>query len=131
MTAVAYYSDDRRARLLAAEQALTRALSIAPEHAFAHLQMGCVQIFTNRGARGIAECERALTLDRNLAIAHGFIGIAKHFIGRSEETEAHVHEAIRLSPRDTLAYLWLGAPGYAKISSGRRRGGSCVATPFN
>jgi TolB-like protein/class 3 adenylate cyclase len=122
MPAVAYYSDDRRARLLAAEQALTRALSIAPEHAFAHLQMGCVQIFTNRGARGIAECERALTLDRNLAIAHGFIGIAKHFIGRSEETEAHVHEAIRLSPRDTLAYLWLGAPGYAKIHLGDDEG---------
>jgi tetratricopeptide (TPR) repeat protein len=62
------------------------------------------------------------TLDRNLAIAHGFIGIAKHFIGRSEETEAHVHEAIRLSPRDTLAYLWLGAPGYAKIHLGDHEG---------
>ena len=48
--AIAYYSDDRRERLLAAEQTLTRALSIAPEHAFAHLQMGIVQIFTNRGA---------------------------------------------------------------------------------
>jgi tetratricopeptide (TPR) repeat protein len=118
LPAIAYYTDDRQARLLAAEEALTRALSIAPEHAFAHLQMGIVQIFTNRAARGIAECERALALDRNLVIAHGFIGIAKHFIGRSEETEAHVQEAIRLSPRDTLAYLWLGAPGYAKIHLG-------------
>ncbi|HKN29902.1 MAG TPA: adenylate/guanylate cyclase domain-containing protein [Roseiarcus sp.] len=118
ITAIAYYSDDRGARLLAAEEALTRALSIAPEHAFAHLQMGIVQIFTNRAARGIAECERALALDRNLAFAHGFIGIAKYFIGRSEETEAHVQEAIRLSPRDTVAYLWLGAPGFAKISLG-------------
>ena len=45
-------------------------------------------------------------------------GYAKYFIGRSEETEAHVQEAIRLSPRDTLAYLWLGAPGYANISLG-------------
>ena len=116
--AIAYYSDDRYARLRAAEEALTRALSMAPEHAFAHLQMGIVQIFTNRAARGVAECERALALDRNLAIAHGFIGIAKHFIGHSEETEAHVQEAIRLSPRDTLAYLWLGAPGYAKIHLG-------------
>jgi TolB-like protein/class 3 adenylate cyclase len=118
LPAIAYYSEDRRAGLLAAEQALTRALSIAPEHAFAHLQMGIVQIFTNRADQGIAECERALALDRNLAIAHGFIGIAKHFIGRSEETEAHVQEAIRLSPRDTLAYLWLGAPGYANIHLG-------------
>src|SRR5208282_5939604 len=80
--------------------------------------MGIVQIFTNRAARGIAECERALALDRNLALAHGFIGFAKLFIGRSEETEAHVQEAIRLSPRDTLASLWLGAPGYAKLSLG-------------
>ena len=118
LPAIAYYSDDRRARLLAAEEALTRALSMAPEHAFAHLQLGIVQIFTNRAAGGIAECERALVLDRNLAFAHGFIGIAKHFIGRSVETEAHVQEAIRLSPRDTLAYLWLGAPGYAKLHLG-------------
>jgi len=118
LPAIAYYSEDRRAGLLAAEQALARALSIAPEHAVAHLQMGIVHIFTNRADGGIAECERALTLDRNLAIAHGFIGIAKHFIGRSEETEAHVQEAIRLSPRDTLAYLWLGAPGYANIHLG-------------
>jgi TolB-like protein len=106
LPAIAYYSEDRRAGLLAAEQALTRALSIAPEHAFAHLQMGIVQIFTNRADQGIAECERALALDRNLAIAHGFIGIAKHFIGRSDETEAHVQEAIRLIPKVLLADSW-------------------------
>jgi TolB-like protein/class 3 adenylate cyclase len=118
IAAIGYYSDDRRARLLAAEEALTRALSMAPEHAFAHLQMGIVQIFSNRAARGIAECERALALDRNLTFAHGFIGIAKYSIGRGEETEAHVQEAIRLSPRDTSAYLWLGARGFAKLYLG-------------
>ena len=31
------------------------------------LALGCVQIYTNRAAQGIAECERALALDRNLA----------------------------------------------------------------
>jgi TolB-like protein/class 3 adenylate cyclase/Flp pilus assembly protein TadD len=118
LAAAAFYPNDRRTRLLAAEQTLTKALSIAPEHAFAHLHMGVVQIFTNRGTRGIAEFERALALDRNLATAHGFIGIAKHFIGRSEETDAHVQEAIRLSPHDALAYLWLGALGLAKINLG-------------
>jgi tetratricopeptide (TPR) repeat protein len=91
---------------------------MVPGHAFAHLQMGIVQIFTNRSARGIAECERALALDRNLAFAHGFIGIAKYSIGRGEETEAHVQEAIRLSPRDTSAYIWLGALGFAKLYLG-------------
>jgi tetratricopeptide (TPR) repeat protein len=73
-----------------------------------------VHIFTNRAARGIAECERALALDRNLANAHGFIGLGKYMLGRSEETEAHVHEALRLSPRDIFAYRWMLFVGAAK-----------------
>ncbi len=32
-------------------------------------EMGWVQISTNRAAQGIADCERALVLDRNLAAA--------------------------------------------------------------
>ena len=32
--------------------------------------LGVVQIFTNRATQGIAECEQALALDRNLANAH-------------------------------------------------------------
>ena len=31
-------------------------------------------------------------------------GIAKHLLGRSEETEAHIQEALRLSPRDAVAF---------------------------
>jgi tetratricopeptide (TPR) repeat protein len=79
---------------------------------------GRVQIYSNRATQGIAECERALTLDRNLAAAHGEIGLAKYFIGRSEETESHVREAFRLSPRDTNAYAWLTHAGFAKLALG-------------
>jgi len=73
---------------------------------------------TNRAAEGIAECERALTLDRNLAFAHAAIGGAKNFLGRAEETEAHVLESFRLSPHDTYAYLWAYIMGGAKIQLG-------------
>ena len=55
-----------------------------------------------------------LALDRNLASAHAYIGFGKIFIGRAEETEAHVAEALRLSPRDTLAYIWMTIAGMAK-----------------
>src|SRR5262249_28225832 len=72
----------------------------------------------NRVGQGIAECEGALALDRNLALAHGNIGMAKYFIGRGAETEAHVSEALRLSPRDTAAYLWATFVGTAKYWSG-------------
>ena len=68
--------------------------------------------------KGIAECEHALELDRNLAAAHTSIGYGKIFIGRAEETEAHVAEALRLSPHDTLAYIWMGVAGIAKLHLG-------------
>jgi TolB-like protein/class 3 adenylate cyclase len=114
----AFMTDDRAARLAAAEAAATKVLSLALNHVMGHYLLGAVQIYTNRAAQGIAECERALALDRNLALAHGQIGIAKYFIGRGEETEAHVQEALRLSPRDTSVYRWLTFAGFAKLQVG-------------
>ena len=81
--------------------------------------MGMVLGFTNRAAQGIAEYERALALDRNLAGAHSLIGQNKLFIGRAEETEGHVLEALRLSPRDPWAYVWLLTAGFAACLLGR------------
>jgi len=107
--------DDGVARLAVAETALTRGLSLAPQHARAHMFMGVVRIYTNRAAQGIAQCEQALMLDRNLASAHGFIGLGKNFLGRGEETEAHIQEAFRLSPRDITAYWWMVFVAGAKL----------------
>jgi TolB-like protein len=103
----------------AAEPKLTKALSSVPDHARAHLYLGFVEIFTRRVAQGIAECEHALALDRNLAEAHSFIGLGKIFVGRAEETEAHIAEALRLSPRDTMAYRWMFYAGTALAALGR------------
>jgi TolB-like protein/class 3 adenylate cyclase len=110
--------DDRIERLTAAEGAVTKALSLAPNHPIAHFVLGIVQIFTNRAAQGIAESERALALDRNLAPAHANIAIAKFFLGRGGETQAHVEQALRLSPRDTLVYIWSLFVGLAKFWQG-------------
>jgi tetratricopeptide (TPR) repeat protein len=110
--------DDRIERLTAAEAAVTKALSLAPNHPLAHNVMGLVKIFTNRAAQGIAECERALTLDQYLARAHASIGIAKFFLGRGGETEAHMEQALCLSPRDTLVYIWSLFVGLAKLWQG-------------
>jgi TolB-like protein len=112
------FTDDRIEHLTAAEAAVTRALSLAPNHPMAHCVLGLVQTFTNRAAQGIAECERALALDRNLARAHGQIGLAKLYLGRGGETEAHVEQALRLSPRDTLVYIWSSYVGQAKFWQG-------------
>jgi tetratricopeptide (TPR) repeat protein len=110
-----FTTDDVAAGLAAAETVLITVLSVAPQHAQAHMFMGAVQIFTNRAAQGIAECEQALALDRNLAYAHGFIGVGKYFLGRAEETEAHIQEALRLSPRDIFAFRWMMWAGTAAV----------------
>jgi tetratricopeptide (TPR) repeat protein len=111
------FSDSRTARL-AAETAVLKALSLAPNHAEANRILGVVKIYTNRVSQGIAQCERALALDRNLASAHGSIGMAKYMIGRGAETETHITEALRLSPRDVYAHLWMMYPGVAKLWHG-------------
>ena len=107
-------ADDRLARFAAAETNLTKVLSLAPNHALAHAFLGLVQMLTRRPAQGIAECEQALALDRNLAGAHGLLGYAKYLLGRGAETEAHINEAFRLSPRDTVAHVWLVWIGLGK-----------------
>ena len=109
---------DRAARLAATEAALTKVLSLEPEYAFAHASLGFLKILTNRACDGIADCEQALALNRNLVTAHALIGLAKIYTGRCEETDAHIQEAIRLSPRDTFAYTWMSIAGLAKLLLG-------------
>ena len=117
------------AAFAAAEAKLTKALSSVPDHARGHMALGLVDIFTKRAAEGIAECEHALALDRNLANAHALIGQGKIFIGRAEETEAHIAEALRLSPRDTLAYIWMTYGGHREAPPRQlRASGRVVST---
>jgi tetratricopeptide (TPR) repeat protein len=109
-----HMSADWAARLATAEATANRVLSIAPNHAMVHGCLGFIQMSSNRVDQAIAECELALALDRNLALAHGLIGGAKYFLGRSSETEPHINEAFRLSPRDTFAFTWFYTVGCAK-----------------
>ncbi len=109
------FTDDRAVRLAASEAAATKAVSLAPDFAAAHLALGLAYILTDRAAQGIAECEQALALDRNLTDAHAIIGWGKFFLGRAAETEGHVQEAFRLSPRDIFAYRWMTFAGAAKL----------------
>jgi TolB-like protein/class 3 adenylate cyclase len=117
-TGASFFADDRTVYLDAAEMGLITVLNMAPQHARAHVLLGTVQCLTNRAVQGIAECEHGLALDRNLAEAHAAIGLAKNYIGRGEQTEAHISEALRLSPRDTFAFRWLFFGAVAKLHLG-------------
>jgi TolB-like protein len=114
-TGASFMSDDGASHFKVAESTLSSVLLRAPNHPRAHMLLGGVQIRTSRAAKGIAECRQALALDRNLAEAHAFIGLGKHALGCDEEVEGHVQEALRLSPRDTRAFLWFMIVGMAKL----------------
>ncbi|MFK4727737.1 TolB-like protein/Flp pilus assembly protein TadD [Bradyrhizobium niftali] len=112
----AYMVDDRATHLASAERTIIKVLTLAPNHPKAHMVLGLVQMFTGRAAQGVASCERAISLDRNLAHAHAGIGLGKLFSGLGAETEAHLHTAMRLSPRDTNLHLWMLFIGLSKLA---------------
>jgi TolB-like protein/class 3 adenylate cyclase len=113
-----YQTDDRANALARAETTLTKALLQASNNAVAHQYMGLVLVQTKRVSQGIAEYERSLTLDPNLAESRALIGLAKIFDGRAEETERDENEALRLSPRDKSAWAWMHFSGSAKLYLG-------------
>ena len=100
-----FLSDDRDARLAASETTIAKVLYLRPNDALAHEIMGGVLNQTKRSDRGIAEFERALALDPNLATAHGHIGLAKIFVGRAEETEAHVRRRPKIADSEFASLL--------------------------
>jgi TolB-like protein/class 3 adenylate cyclase len=109
-----HMTDDPAPIAAAAEASLAKALTLAPNHPFAHSTMGYLFCNTNRAQRGIEEFERALALDPNDARARAGAGFARMFVGQAEQTEAHVLEALRLSPRDARIPQWLNQAGLAK-----------------
>jgi TolB-like protein/Flp pilus assembly protein TadD len=116
--ATAFVDENRWTHFAAAEPQLEKVLALAPDNALAHTFLGVVQISTKRVEAGLAECERALVLDRNLANAWGMIAYGKQLLGYAEQSVLHVEEAERLSPRDIFAFRWWNTAGVSKVLLG-------------
>lgn len=102
----AYATESRDEQIKAAEQAIDKALRLAPGNARAHFCRAELWSALRSPEQALRELEIALQLNSNYANAHAYAGIAKVFLGRAEETEAHVAEAMRLSPRDPMLSIW-------------------------
>ena len=66
-----------------------------------------------------ARLARTLDVDQNLAPCYAAVGWGKVMFGRAEETEGHIIEALRLSPRDSFVFVWCTMAGTAKLVLGR------------
>ena len=104
--------------LAQAQLHLQEAESVADAEPRMHWLRGHILRGGQKHSEALNSYQQALALDRNLASAHGEIGHAKYFLGRGAETEAHVQEALRLSPRDTEAFVWMMFAGFAKLQLG-------------
>jgi len=116
--ATTFVDAERWTRFATAEPLLTKVLTIAPNHARAHSFLGLLLISTKRVEAGLAECERALALDRNLASTWGMIAYGKQLLGYFDQSEGYVKEAERLSPRDVVAFRWTNVAGVSKMLLG-------------
>jgi TolB-like protein/class 3 adenylate cyclase len=112
-------SPDRDGVLAAAEAAIMNALAISPDHARAHYVRARLFQVQRKPVEQLREHELVIQFDRNFALAHVGMGFAKVFLGRSQEAEAHIAEAIRLSPRDPNRSVFFFAVGAADLYLGR------------
>lgn len=113
-----FVDENRWVHFAAAEPLLEKVLTLAPGNAMAHAFLGLVQMSTKRVESGLAQCERALTLDHNFANAWGMIAYGKQLLGQFEESVLHVRQAERLSPRDMFAFRWQNNAGVSTLMLG-------------
>jgi TolB-like protein len=106
-------------QLRVAQEAAAKASGIAPLSADTHYGQALVQFAAGEPGRALSECETAIGFNRNHASAHAWRGWMKVFLGRAQETEAHVAKAMRLVPRDPQVPNWHNFLGAANFFLGR------------
>ena len=114
-----FNAENGAARLAAAERNAAKALSLAPDHAQAHVVFGFVMGVTNRAEIAMAESQARARARSQSRLRPRLMGLHALHLGRGEETEDHIREALRLSPFDAFAFPWFAIVGFAKNSLGR------------
>jgi adenylate cyclase len=93
-------------------------LSIQRDDPTALFLIGGASHFMARHRASIGLLERAIELNPNLAMAHGLLAISFASVDRSCDGCAHVETALRLSPQDPMAYLFLAGQALCRFVAG-------------
>jgi len=96
-----------------------RAAELDDSDPWAHLALGYLAFTMRRTDAAEEEFQRALDLNPNFAAAHGYLGSALAFAGRSEQAIAHLEQAIRMSPQDPQNAIFNNGFAIANYLSGR------------
>jgi adenylate cyclase len=77
---------------------IKKAKALDDSHPWAHTQLGWLYVMTKQYDKGMAECERAITLAPNSANAHIWMSLVLSVVGRHEESVQYAEQALRLDP---------------------------------
>jgi TolB-like protein/cytochrome c-type biogenesis protein CcmH/NrfG len=98
-----------------AERAALAAIAADSEDPWAHLALGCIDLYVRHFADSLAAFETALRLNPSFSLAHGYYGLTLSYCGRWEEGALAAERALRLSPRDPFSATYYGIAGYAQF----------------
>ncbi len=112
------WTDARDQTLDRALQTGHQAVSLDDMDPFAHFALGRIHTMQGDFEAAIAELEKAIDLNPNLALAYYGLGMALAWSGRAREALPHCHKAIRQSPHDPALWFFEGMAGFAHIQLG-------------
>ncbi len=91
-------SENPRLSLKKAMELEQKAIALDNSLALPHALLGWIYTLMLQHDKGIAECEQAVNLEPNSAIAHFYLSMALRYAGRPKEAITVAKEAIRLDP---------------------------------
>jgi adenylate cyclase len=97
-------SEDPRLSLKNAMEQVQRAIALDNSLALPHGLLGWIYTLLRQHDKGIAECEQAVNLEPNSALAYFRLSLALRYAGRPKESITACKEAIRLDPIPVSIY---------------------------
>ena len=97
-------SEDPRLSLKKAMELTKKAIALDNSLALPHALLGWIYTLMRQHDKGIAECEQAVNLEPNSALAHFRFSLALRYAGRPKEAITMCKEAIRLDPIPVSLY---------------------------
>jgi tetratricopeptide (TPR) repeat protein len=102
-----------------AERHARTALALDDADPWTHFAAAYIEFFQSRYAPAIAAFRRAMELNPNFAMAHGWLGGALAYDGQSDAALEALTQAMRMSPRDPFNFHFLHCVGVAHYTAER------------
>lgn len=103
-------------------QAAQAAVELDNRNGLAHAVLGAIYVPMRQHADAIEALETAVSINPNLSVAIGFLGIVRVYTHDYEQAEKGLNQAIRLSPRDPMLAMFLANLGQARFNAGDYEG---------